>query len=103
MVSHIERKVNPITEGQRILSNFAAFNSADAVATFHCIYDPETKEYYGEYKYYLTDYYDFGFAPTFQEHIMLGYAKSYELYGETAGLMNVSGNQSLYVQIPYLF
>ena len=82
---------------------FAAFNKADAVATLHCVYDPATDTYLGEYKYYLTDYYNFDIAPTFEEQNMLGFAKSYELYGETTGFMTVKDDLSLYMQIPNVF
>ncbi len=90
----------------RALTNFeafGAFNKADAVATLHCIYDPETDTYWGEYKYYLTDYYNFDFADTFEEQNMLGFAKSYELYGESTGLVTIVEDKGLCFQIPDIF
>lgn len=52
---------------------------------WHCVYDPKKNIYYGEYTYYLTDYYDFNFGDMFKEQNLLGYAKSYKLYGKTKG------------------
>ncbi len=78
------------------LANFeaaATFNMSIAVATFHCIYDPETKEYTMEYKYYLADYYDFENADVFEEQNLLGKCRSYELYGKTQGDFKWSDSQ----------
>ena len=83
---------------------FGAFNKADAVVTLHCIYDPEKDIYTFDYIYYLTDYYNFDIAPTFEEQNMLGYSKSYELYGKADGKgIVIFDNLMIAMQIPDIF
>jgi len=73
----------------QIATNIAAmgiFNSANASMTFHCTYNPETKQYTMRYMYYIVDFYDFSNFDIVYHQDLLGIARSYELFGECSGV-----------------
>ncbi len=68
------------------MGTFGIFNVADAGVTLHCIYNPDTDEYYMEYIYYIIDLYDFTLYDMLNEMNALGLARCYELYGVAVGV-----------------
>ena len=78
-------QVDNLVEARINFDAMAIFNVADAVATAHCTYNPQIKEYKIEYVYYLSDYYDFDKAKMLDQQNMLGLCRSYELYGKHQG------------------
>lgn len=81
---------------------FGVFNSAQALATLHCTYDPETKKYQMEYIYYIVDFYDFPAFRELYEQDGLGIARSYELFGCCPGVcLWEKGKTGIPIPIPY--
>jgi len=81
---------------------FGVFNSAQASATLHCTYDPETKKYQMEYIYYIVDFYDFPAFRELYEQDGLGIARSYELFGCCPGVcLWEKGKTGIPIPIPY--
>ena len=68
------------------LDAFGTFNQANAGATLHVTYDPETQTYAMDYDYYLMDYYDFTEGTWLGQANLLGICKTYELYGRVQGI-----------------
>ena len=58
---------------------------ADAGATIHATYDPQTQKYTMDFKYYLIDLYDFTIYDELDELNALVIARCYEIYGYTFG------------------
>ena len=83
------------------MDEFGTYNKADAGVTLHCTYDPKTKEYRIEYRYYLIDFYDFSFWNILYEQDALGTAKSYELYGVSEGSISWKQGQKLRFAFPH--
>jgi len=79
------------------------FNRASAAITLHGVYNPTEDRYTFEYWYYLTDYYNFDFAPVFEEQNMIGIAKSYELYGKLLGRLTIEGGDKNFTEFPNIF
>lgn len=71
---------------------FGIYNNADAGVTVHCTYEPSEEKYTIEYIYYIIDMYDFTIYEQLNEMNALGLARSYELYGVSAGKSSWSKN-----------